>query len=340
MSNFQLSIFNQFKIFKIKKNENLFQIKNSKFQIYSMTYDTIIIGGGPAGVAAGVYAARKKIKTLLITDAFGGQSIVSLDIQNFIGIPSISGFDLAQAMEQQLRAHKEVEILLGDRVAGITKQEGGGFAITTEGGKSFETKTILVTAGSTRRKLNIPGEKEFDGRGVAYCATCDAPLFRGKRVAVVGGGNAALEGVRDLLGYAEEIYLFVREKIKADPTTTEKISTNPKVKIFLGTELTKISGTESVEHITYKIRATGEEKEMPAEGVFIEIGWSANSSIVNGLVTVNSANEIVINHQTQETSCTGIWAAGDVTDTLYKQNNTSMGDAVKAVLNINNFLHK
>ncbi|MEN9560856.1 MAG: hypothetical protein RIQ56_129, partial [Candidatus Parcubacteria bacterium] len=143
-------------------------------------YDLIIIGGGPGGVAAGVYAARKKIKTLLITESFGGQSLVSADVQNWIGTKSVSGFDLGQMFETHLRAQEGIEIVSPDRVTAVTALPRGGFHITTEEGKSFEAKFLLLTSGSRRRKLGIPGEQELDGRGVAYCSTCDAPLFSGK----------------------------------------------------------------------------------------------------------------------------------------------------------------
>jgi alkyl hydroperoxide reductase subunit F len=177
----------------------------------NMQYDVVIVGGGPAGVAAGVYAARKKMKVLLLTDLFGGQSVVSSDIQNFIGIKSISGFDLAQRMEEHLRASGGIDIIDGDRVAKIEKiwsSDDHIFKVETGGGKTFEARTVLIAAGSQRRKLGVPGEREFDGRGVAYCATCDAPLFKDKVVAVVGGGNAGLEAARDLIPYASAVTIF------------------------------------------------------------------------------------------------------------------------------------
>lgn len=307
-----------------------------------MLYDLLIIGGGPAGVAAGVYAARKKIKTAIITDTFGGQSVVSTDIQNFIGIPSISGFDLAQAFEGHLRKQEDIEIILGDKVSRIERvgdpHEFSFIAHTTRG-KTIETKTVLITAGSNRRRLGIPGEDKLDGKGVAYCATCDAPLFRGKRVALVGAGNSALEGARDIIPYASEVYLFVRSAVKGDPVTWEKISHNPKVKIIMPGEITEILGDDTVIGIRYKEGNAGEIKEMSLEGVFIEIGWTANSALAKELLALNQGNEIIVDHKNQRTSCLGVWAAGDVTDALYKQNNTSMGDAVKAVLNINDYLH-
>src|SRR3989344_1487256 len=170
-------------------------------------YDLLIIGGGPAGVAGAIYAARKKIKTVLVTEGFGGQSLVSADVQNWIGTKSVSGFELAKMMEDHVRAQEDLEVIDGDLVVGVEKIPKG-FKAKTQKGKQFEAKTILVTSGSRRRKLGVPGEKEFDGKGVAYCSTCDAPIFKDKTVAVVGGGNAGLEAVVDLLPYAKHVYIL------------------------------------------------------------------------------------------------------------------------------------
>lgn len=307
-------------------------------------FDLIIIGGGPAGISAGIYAGRKKIKSLLITDVFGGQSVVSADIQNFIGIQSISGFELARQMEGHLRAQEGIEIMEGDRVDSIEEKSEGEkkwWAVKTEGGKMFETKTLLLTAGSKRRKLNVPGEKEFDGKGVAYCATCDAPMFKDKKVVVVGGGNAGLESALDLLQYASEVNIFeYKDALKGDQVTIEKIQSHPKTKILTGTQLLEIMGDTLVRGVKYKIIKTGEEKTMDVGGVFIEIGWVPNSDLVQGLVEVNGMKEIIVNHQTQQSSHPLLWAAGDIADVRYKQNNISIGDAVKAVLNIYEYLSK
>ncbi len=307
-------------------------------------FDLIIIGGGPAGISAGIYAGRKKIKSLLITDTFGGQSVVSADIQNFIGIKSISGFDLARQMEEHLRAQEGIEIMDGDRVVSIEEKSEGEkkwFVIKTENEKMFESKTLLFTAGSKRRKLNVPGEKEFDGKGVAYCATCDAPVFQNKKVIVVGGGNAGLESALDLLQYASEVNIFeYKDSLKGDPITFEKVQSNPKTKIFTGVQLVEITGDTLVHGVKYKMVKTGEEKTMEVDGVFIEIGWIPNSDLAEGLVEMNEMKEIKVNHKTQQTSNPQIWAAGDIVDVRYKQNNISMGDAVKAVLNIYEYLSK
>ncbi len=297
-------------------------------------YELIIIGGGPAGVAAGIYAARKKIKTLLLTDTFGGQSLVSAEIENWIGTKSTSGYGLAKMLEEHLRTQEEIEIVDGDLAEKVEKLDGG-FKLKTKNGKEFETKRILVASGSRRRRLAVPGGKEFDGRGVAYCATCDAPVFKDKVVAVVGGGNSGLEAVIDLLPYASKIYLLHhRDSLKGDPVTQERIKKEPKVEIILNAETKEIIGSDFVTGLTYEDKNSGEVKKLELGGVFVEIGSEPNVEYLDDLVKMNGYREIVIDHRTQKTSFPGIWAAGDVTDALYKQNNSSAGDAIKAVLNI------
>ncbi len=303
-------------------------------------YDLIIIGGGPAGVAAGVYAARKKIKALVIAENFGGQSVVSAGIENWIGAKSLSGFDFARNLEEHLRAQEDLEIMDGDRVVRIEKN-GDHFIATTAQGKNLETKTIFVGSGSRRRTLGVPGEKEFNGKGVAYCATCDAPIFKNKVVAVVGGGNAGLESVRDLIPYASKIFLLNRSaELKGDPITQEKIRASEKVQIILNATTKEIYGQNSVTGIKYADAKSGEIKDLLVSGVFVEIGSMPNTDFLQGLVELNPFGEMVVDHKTQSSSLTGIWGAGDVTDVIYKQNNISAGDAIKAVLNINDYLHK
>lgn len=301
-------------------------------------YDLIIIGGGPGGIAAGVYAARKKIKAVLITDSFGGQSLVSNDIENWIGIKSISGFDLAKSLEEHLRAQAGIDIMDSDLVATVAKHDDGTFLVTTKNGKTLMAKYILLTSGSRRKRLGVPGEDQFDGKGVVFCTTCDAPLFGGKTVAVVGAGNSALEGVEDLLQYASKIYLVVRSEIlRGDPVTQEKVKSHPNVEILWNTVIEEIHGgaeTQLVSGVKYKNVKTGEEKELPLDGVFVEIGLVPNSDFVKDLVQLNEVGHVVVDHKTQQTSCPGIWAAGDVSDVLYDQNNISVGDAIKATLNI------
>ena len=303
-------------------------------------YDLIIIGGGPAGIAAGIYASRKKIKSLLITDSFGGQSIVSDKIENWIGETEISGFELAKKLENHLKSQQGIEILENKLVSKIEKIENG-FKIFTNNNKVFETKYVLVASGSSHRKLNVPGEKEFEGRGVFYCATCDAPLMKNKTAAVIGGGNSGLEAVLDLIPYASSIYLLeYGEKLKGDAITQEKIKSNSKVQIITLAETIEITGENFVRGLKYKDRQTNEIKELKVDGVFVEIGSTPNSFLVKDLVNLNNFGEIIIDPKTQQTSLFGIWAAGDVTDFPYKQNNIAVGHAISAILNINDYLNK
>ncbi len=308
----------------------------------TMIYDLVIIGAGPAGCAAGVYAARKKLKTLLITDSFGGQSITSMDIQNWIGEPSISGFDLAKKFETHVKSYPEdVHIMEGDIVTALSKQSDGTFVLSTREGKSISTRFVFLAMGSRRRKLDVPGEKELDGHGVVYCATCDAPLFKGKEVVVVGGGNSALEAVVDLFHYASKIYVLLRgDSFRGDPVTQEKIKAHPAVSVIYNSSITEIHGETSVSEVIIENSQTKEKSTLAVSGVFVEIGAVPNSDIVKGVVELNSFGEVIVDHKTQATSDPAIFAAGDVSDVLYKQNNISAGDAVKAILTIEAKVHK
>ncbi|MBM3281262.1 MAG: pyridine nucleotide-disulfide oxidoreductase [Candidatus Harrisonbacteria bacterium] len=302
--------------------------------------ELIIIGGGPAAAGAAVYSARKKIKTLIITPEFAGQSVVSNEIGNWIGSKSISGLDLSKNLEDHVRSFVGPDLAIEeDKVVAVSKVEKG-FIITTEKGKSFDTHTILVASGSRRKRLGIPGEDRLDGKGVAWCATCDAPLFSGVDVVVIGGGNAGLESVLDLHAYAKKIYLLHRrDNLKADEVTQEKVRALSNVEIILNTEPKEILGDNFVSGIRCLDKVANEEKTLPVSGIFIEIGSLPNSDFVKDLVERNVIGEIVVDHKTQSSSLPGIWAAGDVTDVLYKQNNISVGDAIKAILSIFDYLH-
>lgn len=306
-------------------------------------YEVIIIGGGPAGTGAGVYSARKKMKTLLIAESFGGQSIVSSDIGNWIGDIEVSGIDLAKRFEAHLRAQDDLEIASGERVELITEIESGEnpvFEIKTNK-NTYKTYSVIIASGGRRKKLQVPGEKEFDGRGVAYCSTCDAPLFKGRDVIVVGTGNSALEGVLDLDAYANKIYLFSRrDALRGDPLTQEHVKDLEKVEIMWNVEVTEILGETMISGVKYKNNQTGEEHEMNIGGIFIEIGSEANSEMVKDLVDLNEKNEIIVDHKLFTTSRPGIFAAGDVADVVYKQNNISVGNAVSATLTCYDYIQK
>jgi alkyl hydroperoxide reductase subunit F len=305
-----------------------------------MLYDLAIIGGGPAGVSAGVYASRKRLKTVFLTYDFGGQSIVSDGIENWIGTIKIAGADLAKNLEGHLRAYAGdiLDIKTGERVEKIEKKEEN-FLIKT-GKNEYEAKTVLITTGSSRRKLEIPGAKEFENKGITYCATCDGPLFADMDVAVIGGGNAAFESAAQLLAYAKSVVLLHRsEEFRADPVTVKKVLSNPKMHAVLNAELLEIKGDQFVNKLIYKNKETGEKVELPVQGVFVEIGSLPVTSFVKDFVKLDQWNHVVVDPRTQQTSVKGIWAAGDCTDGLYHQNNIAAGDAVKALEDIYTHIH-
>ncbi|MBI2046497.1 MAG: FAD-dependent oxidoreductase [Parcubacteria group bacterium] len=308
-----------------------------------MLYDLIILGGGPAGVSAGIYAARKKLKTMLIAPEIGGQSIVSEEIQNWIGTPSIKGEELARQLKEHLLSYADdsLETTIGAKALKVEKKnDTDGFLVIADKG-AFETRGVLVATGSHRRKLEIPGAEQFNNKGISYCASCDGPLFAGKDVAVVGGGNAGFETAAQLLAYAKSVTLFHRgeEFSKADPITVEKVLKNPKMKALTNTEPTAIKGGQFISAVVYKNKKTGEEKELPIGGLFVEIGAVPTTDFVKDIVDVNEFGAIKIDPWTQQTSDKGIWAAGDCTNVLYHQNNISAGDGVRAIEDIYLHLH-
>lgn len=304
-----------------------------------MLYDVIIVGGGPAGVAAGVYAARKKLKSLMITKDFGGQSVNSDSIENFIGYKSISGADFAKTLEEQLRANEGIEIKDGLLVSSIKKQ-GDIFEVVDNAGGVYQTKTVLFTAGSSHRKLDVPGEKEYEGKGVFYCSICDAPLMKNKTAVVVGGGNSGLEAVIDLLPYASKIYLLARSEVKGDPIYHDKIKKESKVEIITNVNTEEISGDTFVKSLKYKNSLTNEEKALDVSGVFVSIGWIPNSDLVKDLVKINDKGHVIVDPRTKQSSLPGIWAAGDVTDGPYAQIGPAIGDGIVALLSIYDYLNK
>lgn len=299
-----------------------------------MTYDLAIIGGGPAGIAGVVYAARKRLKTILITPDFGGQSVVSPDIHNWIGQISISGIDLAQSLQKHAEAYKGefLTIAEGEKATLVKKADDGTFTVETESGGTYQARAILIATGSSRRKLGVPGADTFEHKGLTYCASCDGPLFADKDVIVVGGGNAGLETAAQLLAYAKSVTLMHRgPEFKADKITVDAVLADPKLTALLNAEPVEVTGSTFVEGMTYKDKTTGELRELKAEGIFVEVGQIANTGMVADIVELNTYGKIVIDHKTQRASLPGIWAAGDCTDVLYHQNNIAAGDGVKAL---------
>ena len=305
-----------------------------------MTYDLIIIGAGPAGVSAAVYAARKKLKTLLLAPEFGGQSIVSEGIENWIGTIKISGQDLAKNFKDHILAYAgdSVEIKEGEGAQDI-KKEDGGFVVVTEKAE-YHTKTILVATGSTRRKLEIPGAKEFDNKGLTYCASCDGPLFSGQDVVVIGGGNAAFETSAQLLAYCKSVTLLNRtESFRADEVTIAKLRQNPNFKIISNAVPKEIKGDKFVKSIVWEDAITKESHEIIAPGIFVEIGLLPTTFFAKNVLELNKIGQIPVDPKNQKTIVPGIWAAGDCADGLYHQNNIASGDAVKALEDIYMELH-
>lgn len=299
-------------------------------------YDLLIIGGGPAGVAAGVYAARKHLKTILVAEELGGQSTVSEGIENWIGTPKIAGVDLAKSFRAHLDAVKEnfVDIALGERVVSLEKSSDG-FIAKTNSGKDYSAKAVLIATGAGRRKLAIPGAEKFENKGVTYCASCDGPLFGGADVIVVGGGNAGFETALQLLAYTKSVTLIHRHKdFKADAVTVEKARSHPNMTIITHAEPLEVLGDAFVSGMTYTDKDSGETKTLDATGIFVEAGVIPNTDFATSLVEMDEIKRIKVNPRNQHTNVDGVWAAGDCTDELYHQNNIAAGDGVKALEDI------
>lgn len=318
------------------------------------TYDLLIIGGGPAGVAAGVYASRKQLKTLFVTESFEGQSAVSEGIENWIGTIKISGSDLAKSLENHLKAYAAdiVDIKTHCRVTSISKHVDHtdlaplfNISITDSfSGEVTESivKNILISTGSTRRKLEAKNADIYEHKGLTYCATCDGPVFSGQDVAVLGGGNAAFESAAQLAAYCKTVTIINRsETFRADPVTVEKVCAKENVKVIKGVKVNEIIGEKFVKGLIYSRAgadandATNSEPQtLAVGGIFVEIGLLPNTTFVKDIVELDPHGKIVIDPRTQRTKTSGIWAAGDCTDGLYHQNNIAAGDAVKALEDI------
>jgi alkyl hydroperoxide reductase subunit F len=317
-----------------------------------MLYDLAIIGGGPAGVAAGVYASRKQLRTIFITKDFGGQSVVSDSIENWIGTVKISGTDLAKNLEAHLRAYSGniVDIKTGEPCQDISKsaQKSSSDFIIKTNKTSYSARAVLIATGSDRRKLDIPGADRFEHRGLTYCASCDGPLFADQDVAVVGGGNAGFESAAQLLAYCKSVTLLNRsDKLRADPTTIAAVTANTKMKLIMNAVPKEVKGNTFVASLVYTETTkdnSGEEVvrnvELPVTGIFVEIGAVPTTYFAKDLVKIDELGRIVVDPRNQRTSVNGVWAAGDSTDGTYHQNNIAAGDATKALEDIYIYVSK
>jgi len=298
--------------------------------------DLIIIGGGPAGVTAGIYASRKKLKTLLLTVDFIGQLGKAFTIENYPGFEEIRGTDLAQRLKNQIKNHK-IEIKEGEKVREVRK-ERDVFYIKT-GDNEYQAKAVIVATGRDPRPLEAPGEKEFLGKGVGYCVVCDGPLFQDKTVAVIGGGNSGFGAGLELADYCKKVYILERAKTPiADELLQERAQKKGNIEIILNAETKEIKGNEFVSSLIYKNRESGHEKELLVEGIFIEIGYIPATGFVKGLVDFNKKDEIKIDPVTCETKTEGLFAAGDVTDIPVKQIITSAAEGAKAGISVYSYL--
>lgn len=299
-------------------------------------YDIIIIGGGPCALAASIYAARQKVNFILIAENIGGQVLLSSDIENYPGFKSISGIELVSKFIEQIE-HNKVNIK-EEKVVSIEKKSKK-FVVTTDKKNKYSTKTILIASGKKPRRLNIPGEDEFTGRGVSYCALCDAALFPDKTVAVVGGGNAAMDAALLLEKYANKIFIVtINADLMGESSMVEEIKKSKKMEVITNAKTNMIAGEKFVNGIS--IETNGTKKTLPVEGVFIEIG-SVPSIDFDNLTKKNQYNEIILyNNETMSnmTSVKGIFAAGDVTNVQEKQLIVAAGEGVKAILSIFKYL--
>lgn len=304
-------------------------------------YDLIIVGGGPAGASAAVYAARKQLKTLQITAEWGGQSNVSTEIQNWIGTPKIAGADLADALKKHVEEYRGefLEILAPKTVATLKTFEDH-VEVTLSDGSVYQAKTLLVAAGAQRRKLDVPGAATFDNKGLTYCASCDGPIFAGMDVAVIGGGNAAFETVLQLVAYCRSVTLLNRSAdFRADEISVAAAEAKPNYKAIINATPTEVVGGQFVTGIKYK-DAAGVETLLPVSGIFVEIGLLPNTTWIGDTLEMNAVKQIKVDPRTQRTSHPRVWAAGDITDGLYHQNNIAAGDAVKALEDIYMYIHR
>lgn len=299
-------------------------------------YDLAIIGGGPAGTAAGVYASRKHLNTVFITKEWGGQSTVSPDIQNWIGSPSISGDKLAADLKGHLEHYAGDHVdIINDQLVKSVEQSEDGFTITLADDSTQHAKSVLVCSGSKRRRLKAENADAFEHKGLTYCASCDGPIFAGQDVVVIGGGNAGFETAAQLLAYAKSVTLLHRgPEYKADPVTVEKVLAHENMTGILNADTKAVHGEQFVNGLTYTDTQSDEEKKLDVTGVFVEIGMIPNTELVAGLLELDEYKRIKIDPWTQKASVENVWAAGDCTNVKYHQNNISAGDGVRALEDI------
>jgi len=296
-------------------------------------YDVLIVGGGPAGLTAALYTSRQGLKTILVTLDIGGQLVLSQRIENFPALPPLSGYELASSILEQVKGFG-CEIVYDEAVS--ISRRGGGFAVKLRGGAEYEARAVILAIGKRPRKLNVPGEDRFLGRGVSYCAVCDAPLYRGRRVAVVGWGELAVEAVSILRKYGNSV--FVIHSGRASGEIADEMR-RLGAEIIEGAGVVELRGDQAVRAIILEGLDSGERWELEVDGVFVEMGYVADTGWIKGLVDVNENGEIIVDKLCR-TSVEGIFAAGDVTDMPYKQAVIAAAQGAIAALSASNYLLK
>ena len=300
-------------------------------------FDMLIVGGGPAGASAAVYAARKGIKTGVVAERFGGQVMDTLGIENFISVKATEGPKLVAALEEHVKEY-DVDIINLQKAKKLSKNGGNYYEVELEGGGKLESKSVVIATGARWRELGVKGELEFKNKGVAYCPHCDGPLFKGKKVAVVGGGNSGVEAAIDLAGIVGHVTILEFEsELKADQVLVNRLKSLNNVDILLNVQASEIVGTDKVTHMQFIERDTKDEKKLYVEGIFIQIGLVPNTDWVKDSVSLSKYGEIEVNNH-GETSLPGVFAAGDVTTVPYKQIIIAMGEGSKASLGAFDFL--
>lgn len=297
--------------------------------------DVLVIGAGPAGLNAALYASRKELTVKVLTTDIGGQMLLTKEIENYLGFPSISGFELADKMEAHVRQYPVDIVYAG--VTSLVKEADGTFTAHLDDGSEAHGKAVIVTAGKHSRTLDIPGEKEYTGRGVSYCATCDAPFYRKKTVAIVGGGDSAVQAAIELAKLCPVVYLLVRSRIRAQEILVKRMKEASNVKVYMGYTPEEVKGDKKVTSLVIKNKADGQTEELSVDGVFVEAGGIPNNSYLPADVKVNSLGEIMTNKD-GETNVEGLFAAGDVTDCRNKQIIIAAGEGAAAALAAHEYL--
>ncbi|GEN31532.1 alkyl hydroperoxide reductase subunit F [Cerasibacillus quisquiliarum] len=298
-------------------------------------FDILVVGGGPAGASAAIYAARKGLRTGVLAERVGGQVNDTAAIENFISVKRIEGPQFAANLEEHMKEY-DIDIMNMQRATRLKKNDL--IEVELENGATLKSKAVILATGARWRNVGVPGEQEFKNKGVAYCPHCDGPLFEGKRVAVIGGGNSGIEAAIDLAGITEHVtVLEFASELKADSVLQDKLNSLPNVKVITNAQTTEITGTDNVNGISYLDRETEEEHHIELEGVFVQIGLLPNTDWLEGSVERNKFGEIIINEH-GETSIPGVFAAGDCTNVTNKQIIISMGAGANASLNAFNYL--